>query len=244
MSREARRYAHAPITEAVIDIRIQPVDGVGLDRIAVVHQREAERYPKRADRVESRFVLTGGSASSLTQGIAGYLCRSTDGKQVFQSRLDGFTFSRLAPYESWEAFRDEAHRLWQVYLSVVTPCAVTRLGVRYINRLDLPLPVTDFEDYVRTVPRVAPGLPQALSGYYMQVQIPQTDLDAVLILNEGVVQPPSPEFASVVLDIDLYRNVMLRAEDPEVWSILEQFRWRKNEVFEACITDATRRLID
>jgi hypothetical protein len=66
---------------------------------------------------------------------------SPDKLHVFQARLNGFTFSRLPPYVDWESFRTEARRLWDLYRAVANPIAPTRIAVRYINRLDLPLPI-------------------------------------------------------------------------------------------------------
>jgi uncharacterized protein (TIGR04255 family) len=77
--------------------------------------------------------------------------------------LDGFAMSRLAPYENWNAVRDEARRLWDIYRSIAKPSKLIRLAVRYINRIDMPLPLGDFKDYLRTVPDVSPDLPQGLA---------------------------------------------------------------------------------
>jgi uncharacterized protein (TIGR04255 family) len=119
----------------------------------------------------------GGEAVGTTasQAQVGYDFPSGDGKQIFQARLDGFAFSRLAPYDCWESFRDEGRRLWEIYRTVAQPEVVTRIGVRYINRLDLPLQNLDFKHYLRTVPEVSPDLPQGLSGYFMQLRIPLED---------------------------------------------------------------------
>jgi uncharacterized protein (TIGR04255 family) len=62
--------------------------------------------------------------------------------------------SHLAPYENWNAVRDEARRLWALYRSIAKPSKLIRLAVRYINRIDMPLPLGDFKDYLRTVPDV------------------------------------------------------------------------------------------
>jgi uncharacterized protein (TIGR04255 family) len=95
--------------------------------------------------------------------------------------------------------------------NITQPENITRLAVRYINRLDLPLPVADLKDYLRPVPKIAPGLPQSLSGYFMQLQIPQEDIKGVLILNEALVPPPSPDVGSVLLDIDIFRDAEVSA---------------------------------
>jgi uncharacterized protein (TIGR04255 family) len=65
----------------------------------------------------------------------------------------------------------------------------------------------------------------------------------VLVLNEAMVPPPRDNVASVLLDIDLYRDTDIPTEDEAIWAIFEQLRVRKNEAFEACITDAARKLI-
>ena len=51
------------------------------------------------------------NAAGLRQEQNGYIFASSDERQIFQARLDGFSFSRLAPYDRWETFRDEARRL-------------------------------------------------------------------------------------------------------------------------------------
>jgi len=173
----------------------------------------------------------------------GLVCSSMDQRQIFQARIDGFTFSRLAPYDRWESFRDEARRLWAAYRMIAQPERVTRIAVRYVNRLDLPLPLRDFKDYLRTVPEVSPALPQGLTNFFMQLHIPQDDLDAMLLLNQAMIPPAHGGVVSVVLDIDLFRSKDLPDDDDSMWGIFEQLHTRKNDIFEGCITDLTRELI-
>ncbi|MDR4483723.1 MAG: TIGR04255 family protein [Nitrospirales bacterium] len=116
-----------------------------------------------------------------------------------------------------------------------TPCS------RYINKLDLPLPLHDFKDYLRTVPEISPDMTQGLSGYFMQLQLPQVDLEAILVLNQTLIPPPEPSVVSVVLDFDLFCKDNVPSKDQDIWNRFEVLRTRKNKVFEACITDKTRR---
>ena len=51
----------------------------------------------------------------------------------------------------------------------------------------------DFRDFIRSYPEISSDLPQQLAGFFMQVQIPQEDLGAMLILNEAMVPPAGPE---------------------------------------------------
>lgn len=77
----------------------------------------------------------------------------------------------------------------------------------------------------------------------MQLQLPQDDIKAMLVLTEAKAQGP-PDKLSILLDIDVFRDTEIPSDEAALWQLLEQFHVRKNEIFEASITDATRRLID
>src|SRR5207237_2951106 len=121
---------------------------------------------------------------------------------------------------------------------------ITRIGVRYINKIDIPLPAVDLKQYLRTAPDISPDMRQGIAGFFMQLQIPQEDLKAMLYVNEALIPPPNPNVISVILDLDLFRGEDLPTNDEDLWQIFEQFRDRKNQLFEAYITDRTRRLIE
>jgi uncharacterized protein (TIGR04255 family) len=173
---------------------------------------------------------------------AGLQFASADEKLHFEVRLDGFAIHRLAPYEGWAPFRDEARRLWNRYRETVRAQQVTRVAVRYINRLDLPLPA-ELKDFLRTAPEVSPDLPQQLNGFFMELNLPLRDIESTLVLREMVVPPAAPNVASVILDIDLFRSEAVPADDGAIWAFIDSLRVRKNEIFEACITDRTREVL-
>lgn len=239
-----RHYANAPITEAVIDLRAElPTDVTVADLQKVQAGQEVE-YPTKLDRNLAVGQMEFGEqvSASATKKHVGYLFRSRDEKQIFQGRLDGFTMSRLAPYQDWEKFRDEARKQWNVYRSVVSPQRVVRVAVRYINRIDIPLPLGDFREYLRTVPEVSPDLSQKLAGYIMRLEIPLPEIKSMCILNEAIVKPATRDVVSVVLDIDVFRTEAVPDQDEELWDFIKELRIRKNSVFESCITEKARSL--
>lgn len=240
-----RHYSRAPIAEAVIDLQVTLPESTSLDLLATVQAGEEQTYPVREDRIQLELqseLSEEGPQFRSRHNVLGYVFWHADRRQSFQARFDGFTFSRLAPYDRWETFRDEAQRLWNTYKAVVTPTAITRVAVRYVNRIDLPLPLRDFKDYLRTMPEVSADLPQALSAYLLQLRIAQEDLQAMLILNQATQTLEDPDMLPVLLDIDLIRIDDIPQDENSLWELLEQLRTRKNEVFEACITERTRRL--
>jgi uncharacterized protein (TIGR04255 family) len=174
----AFHYENAPITEALIDIRVQ-LRTTGLHTLESIHERIKTHYPGKTKRDYVEGVFSAGEAigASAKRTTIGFAFSSEDGKQIVQARLDGFTFSRLRPYGSWPQLQDEGRRLWDIYREMVVPVKVTRVAVRYINQIDIPLQQLDYKEYFRTTPEVSPDLPQGLSGFFMQLQFPQADFD-------------------------------------------------------------------
>jgi uncharacterized protein (TIGR04255 family) len=247
VDRTGTHYSRAPILEAVIDVHVRLPAETSTEDLGSIAWDEGGHYSVRLPRFRGDFRLQANAQEpvvSATQTQIGFVFRDDRRKQVVQARLDGFAFSKLAPYESWEPFCQEARALWKRYCEVARPLDVTRIAVRYINRLDLPLPFGDFREYLRTSPEVSPDLPQGLSAFLLQLQIPQEDIpDGMLILNEGLMESSGPEVASILLDIDLFRAVVLPTTGDAIWDALEVLHRRKNAVFEACITNRTRELI-
>lgn len=245
-----RRYKKAPIKEAVIDLRVSLPEEISLDRLSNIGSIVSDNFPKIEPFYKGIGALHYQPGESFkvdtSEQQVGFWFRSEDNLQTFQATLEGFAFNRLAPYESWEVFSGDAKKLWEIYKEVCKPTRVTRAAVRYINQINIPVnQLIELKDYLRTVPEVSPNLSQnALQSFFMQLQIPQRDLDCMLIINEAIAQPANPDFVTIVFDLDLFRQEVWDSNSEEIWRFLEKLRDRKNEVFEASITDKTRELID
>lgn len=241
-------FSKAPIIEAIIDIRVALPEGFSVEKFLDIHPYIKDRFPAKEPLIAGSFVLRAAQQLKIdvSQQHNGFLFRSEDNKKVFQASLNGFTFNRLAPYESWEELSDDAKYLWQIYKDICHPSSVTRVALRYVNQINIPTKeLGDLREYLNTVPEVAPKLPQKLLGsFFMQLQIPQQDLNCNLIINEALAPPITPEFVSIILDFDLFREQIWQSDDEDVWRFLEDLRQRKNEIFLASITEKTRRLIE
>lgn len=239
--------ARAPITEALIDLRVKLSEGLGIEAIAPFRDRLSQRFPKCRERKKFSGQLVFSQAGQPTVcgtsgGPDGFLLTSADGIDVVQGRLDGFTFSRLKPYRDWTHIRDSARSCWEVYRDCLQPAMVTRIAVRYINRLDLPLPLGDFRDWLRTVPEVSPALPQGLAGFFLKLQIPFTEpkgmVNLIQVLEVGDYQERLP----LIFDIDAFVPEQVDPGDEAIWKRLEDLREIKNQIFFGSITASTLEL--
>src|ERR1700722_10937730 len=110
-------YENAPISEALIDIRVHVPNAISLEALESMHARIKDDYPRKEMRsyIQGQFSMGEAVGAAATRTPMGYAFSSADGKQIVQARLDGFTFSRLKPYGTWSNLRDESRRLWDIY---------------------------------------------------------------------------------------------------------------------------------
>jgi uncharacterized protein (TIGR04255 family) len=249
-------YDRAPITEAVINFETVPPSTLAPDRLVqllpVLPPGYLPQTSKLMDAKSTTRSVEDGKIeiTETVYELAGFRFEREDGAYVLQARVDGFVFSALPPYRRWEGFRDAAIAAWAAYKQFCAPEMITRIGLRYINRLDLPhragTSLVHLEDYLTIYPEVPDDHPVGvMSAFFAQVQSVQHDLEASLVINVALPPDTIPDHASVILDIDLFREVLWEtASDKPTWEFLEQLHERKNEVFEATITEDTRRLIE
>jgi uncharacterized protein (TIGR04255 family) len=138
--------------------------------------------------------------------------------------------------------RDEASRLWHDYVSIALPTRITRVALRYINRIEIPLPMNDFKDYVLTGPEIAPALPQGLAGFFMQLRIPIVDTSAQAIITETIEPITESKRLPFILDIDVFKTAAYEVREPKAWDVLEKLHELKNEMFFKSITPKAREL--
>lgn len=241
-------YSNAPITEAIIDLRYSLPEHANLEMLQATRFGEEERYPKSNEMysMEGSFTFEKGAttASTTQHEKIGYRFASADGKGIWQSRLDGFTFSRLAPYESWLPFVSEAERLWKIVRRRTDPVRIERVAVRYINRIDIGSDERfDLHEFFATRPEVGSKLPYDMSGFFMQIRLELPGISSQAIVNQTMVEPSREGVFSFILDIEVIREVDAPQTDEDIWEFFEKLHTQKNEVFEASITDKTRKLI-
>ncbi len=232
---------NAPIIEAIIDIHVKLSSNFDVTRIDSIYNSISANYPERQELriIESHF--NRGSVTVSAPKLMGYRYTSSDKKQIFQARVDGFTFSRLKPYIKWDHIRDEARRLWELYRNITSPEAITRVAVRYINNLNIPMPIKDFSEYLTAPPTVPDALPQGVTSFLNRVIIHEPLLDAYAIITQAMDQVIG-DVAPVILDIDVFVLRPEGIEENQAWEILEKLRDFKNKIFFSSITEKLKEM--
>ena len=239
---ERRIYKNAPIIEAVLDLKFDPADNFDFAKLGTsFRENYAHEYPKVLKQGQNNLILECSENPQLDSITSheGLRFMSADEKQILQVNANGFTFSRLKPYEQWESFRDEAERLLDIYLEIALPKNITRVALRFINRFDFPTSSLELSEYLKIFPQI-PDI-YRLNGLAMQVILDQPDIRSTLVISQALIPPAKPGVISLLLDFDLFNQ---ESRDFEKLSdFLELLHLKKNEVFESAITDKTREMI-
>jgi uncharacterized protein (TIGR04255 family) len=247
---EVRHLNNAPITEALIDFRVKLPSEFKVEAFLELKKTIGDRFSK----VQERKLFSGQlrfkkgepqPPSAEYHGVHGYFFRPEDDKTVVQFRIDGFTFSRLKPYTYWEEMFGEARELWGMYSEIAQPEAVTRLAVRYVNHINIPLPVDDLSDYFTASPKLPDTIQGIISGFLSKVVVYDLEMDVATNIVQALEKSPKPDkYITVVLDIDSFKTGDFNVSNGEIWETFANLHNKKNQMFFRSITDETARLFE
>lgn len=239
-------YAHPPITEAVIEICFDTsLEPAQLEKIS---SKFGSNYPEQ--QIVTNFEVAVGADINERDALradfkqaAGYRRSSSDMTQLMVLWGSKFIISQLAPYPGWAVFFERFERDWKKWRKVAGNRKITRIGVRYINRIDIPSPeaFAEHEEFLNIYPRIPNNIGR-LNEYAVQAQFTIVEMECKLTLNSAVVESPLLDHISIVVDQDIAKVGVPPQGDEEIFKLLNDIRIKKNSVFEECITNRSREL--
>jgi uncharacterized protein (TIGR04255 family) len=170
-------YSTPAIKEAILSLEMAELPVDLLPRLEGIGEAVRSDYPAksagRLTHVELQAKADQETAVEAIDRAIGHQYSTADRRRMFRAGLTGFSFHQAAPYEDWEQFRNEARKLWDVYYGVVRAFP-TQMGVRFINRLPIPLG-EDLGNYLLTDLKIGEALPQTFVEMYARVVVPYRD---------------------------------------------------------------------
>lgn len=249
---KVRPLAHAPVVEALIDLRVHGRDGMTVERLETSLAAHDFGYQKKGPILRGNFGFsinleeTPLTPSTVGEtAIIGTRLHSANEKYVAQLTIEGFTLSRLPPYESWDALVAEARRVWSVYVQCANPVRIHRAATRYINNLRLPLKQGErFQIYLKGLPDMPLDFPQRVSSFLQRFVVEDEHCGATAILTQALDQFTANGVVPVILDIDVFRDIQFSPDSADVWEYFSQLRSLKNRFFFGALEEAAVELYE
>lgn len=233
----------APIVEAVIDIRARAARNLDESsfRSRLEPKLDGYGFLDSLREIHGEVKLVGGMPPSQTVrdvGWKGVRFRSSDGKHIAQFNRDGFVFSRLEPYINWGQLYVDSHRLWKIFREMAQPVEIQRVGLRFINRIKLPVGELRFEDYIQPAPVPPSGLDLPFLGFMHNDTLAVPGHPYALKVIRTIQPPPSAGASgpALILDIDVFTAQAFELDETVLGRRLLEMRWLKNKVFFGSIT--------
>jgi uncharacterized protein (TIGR04255 family) len=242
-------YKRPPITEAVIALTFaETIESRDLDK---ADSNFGRLYPHHQDnrnlnvQVMMPTAPELGPDTTIHKDEMGHRRSSDDQTQIVILWPTSLIFSQLAPYPGWADFFARFVRDWTLWKKVIGYRKISRVGVRYINRIDIPITgdLTHYEEFLNLYPEI-PNELGPVFAYGIQTQLACPEIDGRITINSASIPSPLLAHSSFIFDQDIYKEINVPQSDDDLYKLLNEIHVKKNAVFEACITDRARELFN
>ncbi|HEY0156076.1 MAG TPA: TIGR04255 family protein [Thermoanaerobaculia bacterium] len=235
-------YPHSPVVEAVIDFRCTNRPNFTVRDVLQLANDLSGEFVQEGDITERmEEVRVDGGRRTTERPVGVLLRRIADQRVVAQLQVEGFTYSHVAPYERWEHFREGAEQLWSSYAAAGEPQAITRVGVRFINRIEVGASIEDFATYLSIYPATPRRLAIPPDGFALQLRQPVGS--DVLVTKIATMRHAETEQLAILLDLEASFAIEAAAPPEALWNAVERLHVLIGDAFESAITNRVREII-
>ncbi len=207
------------------------------------------RFPRIEDMVEmsaSFDAKTNRTASTMKK--VGRKLHSSDGHRAIIIMPAQLAVIQRAPYTDWDTLCGEAREHWKSLNKIVKRRDLSRVSVRYINRIDIPVDMNghvDLHKYFNIGLSLPPYVQtMALQMFQVNCALLHSSGQYKYILNMASTPSPLIDHMSFTIDIDIATTGVVPQSEENLWELIGSLRQPKNEMFESCITLETRKLFE
>jgi uncharacterized protein (TIGR04255 family) len=229
---EFPKLSHSPLREALVDIRLReelPASVLSQFKapkgLAIAKEIRQGQFQVKIEKDKPV------STELIREGALGWRYEREDSSVVVQLRRNGMTYSILKDYPGWNVLRAASRDEWQEFLSVSGSVNASRLAVRYVNAIDIPMGA-DYDEYLTTAPRVPKAVPPIVNSFMQRVLVPVEEHAANVIITQTLETPAK----AAVLDIDVFAECSLDGASSEIWQRLDILRNVADRIFFSSLT--------
>ncbi|MCI0691855.1 TIGR04255 family protein [candidate division KSB1 bacterium] len=220
----SKNYKNPPLIEAVCEFKFQPPSSWNPAVPDLIYEKVQAQFPQRE-------LMNSHDEQKPTPG-AKTKFRRADGSALLQISPKLLAINQLRPYRTWPQFKKTILEAYTIYRELAQPSGIIRLGLRYINQIEIPETKIEIGRYLR-------GCPEGYHKLFLSTEFPFEAEEEKLAMILAYVPHREGDFLRFYLDLD-YGAFPMPAE--EIGPVLERAHDRLEQIFEASHTDETRRL--
>lgn len=246
----SRKYKKSPIAEAICEFQFEDEHHSSWDLATpgLVYEEIRSIFPIR--RQAARFTLGIAATSEEINPHFGTVplmqFLREDEKALIQVGPNILSINILKPYPSWQGFLPLIEQGFHAYQNVVEFQNIQRIGLRYINHINILGQSIKLEDYFEFRPYVGSNLPQDYGTFGLGIQIPFESSRDILNLQLTSLSGSSnqSEQATILLSLDYFLLKPKGITLNNVFTWIDTAHNHIEDAFEASITQNLRDLFE
>ena len=161
-------YLNPPVVEALCEVYFTSSDW-GDSIPDLFYEEIKEKFPNQEEQLLHRVDFTVDVpnetiSSGMQVGPSRKLFSTEERDQIIQISENLFVFNQLTPYFSFHSWESIFYDVFDIFVKLITPHAVDRIGVRYLNHISIPESRFQMSDYFTIFPIIPLG-----SGMFMVI---------------------------------------------------------------------------
>jgi uncharacterized protein (TIGR04255 family) len=240
-----RKYNKPPVIESVCEFRFEAGQPLDLTLPGLLYGELKEYFPisEQANITMVTLDVGGNQIAQQMQNAARFL--TEDRSEFVQIALSpqALSITQLVGYRGWVHFKARISLALTAYQKLLEGAKFARIGLRYINRIELPPGRHELDDYFRFMPKAPEPIPQIFQSFLAQVQIPYGGTpetpESILRLSISNTQSEVPENYAVLFDLDMFTLPGNIPEPNEVFKWLDTAHQRLEDAFDVALTEKT-----
>lgn len=233
---ERRRYKNPPIEEALVEFHFAAGHEWDLTIPGKLHERVKAEYPTS----RQQMMVPPIPGFALPPGIGRVQLVGPDATRLLSLGPNVLSVNVLRPYEGWELFRPRIERALRAYLEVSGAEKVSRIGLRYINRIAFTSEPVEITEYFEGGPPSPNGLPERVGGFVHRSEYGFDDGVKLVVTFASIPGPIN----SFLLDLDVIWESAEALDFDAAIVKVEELHDREKGAFEALIKDKTREALN
>jgi uncharacterized protein (TIGR04255 family) len=240
-----KKYAKPPIVEAVCEFRLTPETQWDLTIPGLLYEKLKELFPQKEQRVIQEMELIQGPEGWQQQirSSERIILFTEDRRMLVQVGPRLLAINVLKPYPYWEGFKSRIGMAWENLQVAVEVQGLERIGLRYVNHVELPGQSVELAEYFEFYPFVGPRLPQQMVTFLVGAEFSYADGRDRCRVQLAPIQG-SGDKSLFMLDIDYFLAQPRAVKPEEALAWVEEAHTRVEEVFEGSITDKLREMFE
>jgi len=236
------KYKNPPIMEAVCEFKFAEDTKWDMTIPGILYSEIQKEFPHKEQHLIQQVNITTKDAPPKTQirKIEQVRFLNNDKTTLIQVGPRTLSINQLKPYKTWSDFKHYIEYAFDILNKKTKLSAPQRIGIRYINKVEIPLQVANLNDYFEFRPYFGKNMQKSYNSFIVGCVFPfNEDRDSCKVELTSAV-PENDGSSAFLLDIDysLAKPQSVPIDASLEW--VEDAHDETDNAFEGCISKPLR----